>query len=639
MITFNGVDLSTFVRITDIKRDITPPKELTTQNVPGMRGIYLSGSTMKERYVEVSIMFLEKKLEELRKKVREFSNIINTDEPKKIVFHDEPDVYYYAILTGESNLQETLAVGTATITFMIPDPIAWGADKEAEFIAFLNEPTFSRKSSARSPLSNTLVPANVPRYETVSSKKGIFIEEPTTNLIPSPTSLEGYTFKVYNLENASTISGGVANVSFVRDGSVNGDVRLISPEFTVSKSERHMFSFDMIKTSGKIELYASGLAVDDFADSEKPIGEISEDGVFSGYYGTKLVSAITLNDGFTRYTLQLPSGFFTAGSGDTVSLIHKHGWSSISTVNYKFRQPQFEIKNKYPTSFVDGTRDNESLFVPVGLNISSLEGSLELRFHVDDNLLASTDSKRYLFSVLAGNDSSSALSLYTLSGTFKLSIGSVGYTVTPVSGWNDIQLTWNDKSFIAVLNGVVVLELTSNSMGALGTSIYIGSNKGTEQANTYYDCFRLSNKSKTKEELISSYNTTWSVEEGTTSLLMKFDGNLQVESSDYTNNNTINVSGTYPSSPIITITAKSSSPEFKITLNSDKFLRMKYSVKNNDVIVIDCNKNLVTLNGERALEYLDIYSTFFDLEPGPNKIIFTEGLTVSVNIQYKERWS
>ncbi|MFC0559688.1 distal tail protein Dit [Halalkalibacter alkalisediminis] len=637
MITFNGTDLSEYVIIRDIKRDISPPKNLVTQHVSGMHGVYLTRVDTLPHMVEVSIMFSERDLPTLRKKVREFSGIINTDTPKPIVFHDEPDVYYNGILTNETPLNEQLAIGQATITFLLPDPIAWGDTQERALNVFSNSVDFKRDSIAYT-TDYQLVSVNTPRYAPSNFGKAILIEEGTTNIIPNADQLFDYTFKVFNVgQQGSNISGGVATIEFTRDG-VNGDCRLQSPSFVVSKNQGHIYSFDIKHDVGDFELYAIGSAVDDFAEGEKPIGILSVNGTFTGNYGVTLINTKDLGDGFKRLVISFPSNFFSAGSGNEVRISHWHGWAGTASYQYQFRKPQMEIGKTMPTSFTEETRAGEKLELPTGFNIKHDSGTWEHRFYVYDKLLSSANTgDRFIWNVRESNNNN-ALSLAVNAGQFKVMAGSKTYNISVTQGWNELAVSWSGSTMIVVMNGIEVVNVNDISIPSnLSNVMYVGASNESQQANTLHDCVRISNVSKTTEELQNAYNTVWEVDTAT-SMLMKFDGNLNLDSGDYTQVNTFEVGGTYNPRPVFTITTLNQTNEFVITLDTGEFLRVQTTINPYDVIAIDCNKNLVTINGQRALENLDIDSQFFDLNLGENTITLTEGLNAEVIINYTERW-
>jgi len=61
---------------------------------------------------------------EVNKKRRLLADALTTSTPAKLVFADEPDIYYNAISTGQITLDEAYLHNTLTITFTVPDGIA-----------------------------------------------------------------------------------------------------------------------------------------------------------------------------------------------------------------------------------------------------------------------------------------------------------------------------------------------------------------------------------------------------------------------------------------------------------------------------------------------------------------------------------
>ncbi|MDE3291474.1 phage tail family protein [Lacticaseibacillus paracasei] len=61
---------------------------------------------------------------EVNKKRRLLADALTTSTPAKLVFADEPDVYYNAISNGQITLDEAYLHNTLTITFTVPDGIA-----------------------------------------------------------------------------------------------------------------------------------------------------------------------------------------------------------------------------------------------------------------------------------------------------------------------------------------------------------------------------------------------------------------------------------------------------------------------------------------------------------------------------------
>lgn len=61
---------------------------------------------------------------DVNKKRRLLADALTTSTPAKLIFADEPDIYYNAISTGQITLDEAYLHNTLTITFTVPDGIA-----------------------------------------------------------------------------------------------------------------------------------------------------------------------------------------------------------------------------------------------------------------------------------------------------------------------------------------------------------------------------------------------------------------------------------------------------------------------------------------------------------------------------------
>lgn len=74
-------------------------------------------------------------LEALREDVDELTYLLDKDVPRPLVFSDESDKTYYAILTGEAIEESVKSYEQFTITFLCPDPMKYGPEKTADIPA------------------------------------------------------------------------------------------------------------------------------------------------------------------------------------------------------------------------------------------------------------------------------------------------------------------------------------------------------------------------------------------------------------------------------------------------------------------------------------------------------------------------
>lgn len=87
----------------------------------------------KSKQIEISYQIYNRRAEYLVNFRRGLSALIYTDEPKKLIFSDEPNIYYNAILDGEQTLEEEEYKSSGILRFLIPDGVAHSvAEKTAE---------------------------------------------------------------------------------------------------------------------------------------------------------------------------------------------------------------------------------------------------------------------------------------------------------------------------------------------------------------------------------------------------------------------------------------------------------------------------------------------------------------------------
>src|SRR5690606_24966843 len=115
--------------VTDVRRSILPPVSTRALDTPGRPGVYYQGFDYGAREIQVDIILAESTLESLRSRVRALAAWLRPDNvPRPLVFDDEPHLTWYAVLSGETDLEEIVTVGRGTLTFLCPEPFAIGPE-------------------------------------------------------------------------------------------------------------------------------------------------------------------------------------------------------------------------------------------------------------------------------------------------------------------------------------------------------------------------------------------------------------------------------------------------------------------------------------------------------------------------------
>ncbi|WLR41669.1 phage tail family protein [Bacillus carboniphilus] len=139
MLTFNGKDLSELIRVTEINGRGPLSQTTIRQSIPGKDGSFFQRRQLTERVLSVSFLMIADSLNDLRKKVDQLNGVLNTDFEVPIVFSDEPNMTYYGILEGNSDLEEIASVGKGTLTFVCTDPFKYGIEKRVSFTQSVNQ--------------------------------------------------------------------------------------------------------------------------------------------------------------------------------------------------------------------------------------------------------------------------------------------------------------------------------------------------------------------------------------------------------------------------------------------------------------------------------------------------------------------
>jgi len=128
-LTIDKVPSTPYFEILDVRRPILPPIEDVTEQIGGRHGLIDFGQKIGARIIEVDIMLHSTSIEEFRKQVDRVASFIFSSEVRELQFSDEPNIIYYARLTGETNLEQLVSWGTTTLTFVCFDPYKYDAEE------------------------------------------------------------------------------------------------------------------------------------------------------------------------------------------------------------------------------------------------------------------------------------------------------------------------------------------------------------------------------------------------------------------------------------------------------------------------------------------------------------------------------
>ncbi|MBU8768706.1 distal tail protein Dit [Cytobacillus oceanisediminis] len=135
--SYNGIhSTSKGFRISNIQgRDTLPDIESRTAQTPSKSGVHYFGSRFMERRITVEINLFGSSLSEYRTKIRDLAAWLNPyNGPQELIFDDETDKKYYAVVTENTDFEGIFAKRVAEIEFLCPDPFAYAiSETDATF--------------------------------------------------------------------------------------------------------------------------------------------------------------------------------------------------------------------------------------------------------------------------------------------------------------------------------------------------------------------------------------------------------------------------------------------------------------------------------------------------------------------------
>lgn len=118
---FNDYDLSDFLIVNSLNRGVRLGRESKVQNRRNKKGVTFLGYS--SGLVTIKMVFTFKY--DIEKKRNALAKILNVDEPKKLIFSDEPSKVYYAFPQSNIDISENSSLGEGTIIWEIPDGVAY----------------------------------------------------------------------------------------------------------------------------------------------------------------------------------------------------------------------------------------------------------------------------------------------------------------------------------------------------------------------------------------------------------------------------------------------------------------------------------------------------------------------------------
>lgn len=132
---FNGERKEYLSVLRGRQRPVFPEINRKTISVMGMPGAHLSGTDIYPRQITVPVLVESSSISDLQKLKEDMASWLFTKGPKELIFEDEEDRTYFAIVDESLNLEELVRWGEGVIKFICLDPYKYGPEKDLTFPA------------------------------------------------------------------------------------------------------------------------------------------------------------------------------------------------------------------------------------------------------------------------------------------------------------------------------------------------------------------------------------------------------------------------------------------------------------------------------------------------------------------------
>jgi predicted phage tail component-like protein len=633
--------------VNDIRRSVLPPINPRTIDVPDRDGIYFFKTDFKQRIIEVDITLIETSKEALRSRVENISIYLDPrNGVQSLVFDDELDRTYYAVLSNDTNLPQLKAWGKTTLVFLVPDGFSYSTLPVIQNINAAQDAIFSRSSDAYES-DGTLVGPNIPRYENGVFGTAIQVEEGTTNMLTANQSSVETNTVGFTATTGTTIGQEFTYAHVGKAGLVivtQGQVVEEGVELTfvaAAAATTYTYSVYLIG-SGKVKL-----------NIEEQTGV--------GVFITDTDSAeITLSfDEFVRYSLTITS------SGTTGRLVPK-----IITSVQNFAQvyaDAFQVEAKaYATSWHLGgaSRGDELLKIATDTRLFGQQGTLDFFFKktgragdfggMFDWGAFTAGSTKDRICILHGasigsgeddiqfnivNSSQTQSKTITVSLTTDLVVGREYYLACRwyLDGTTGGQMIMTLADLVTNEEFKTIASATINppTMTAFSTAFLGSLTGGNYWSNCTYDSFRMSIVIRSSSDITDSW-------EFRRPLIKDPKASVKYSFAETLAGTLVTNLGTAPADPTITLTFISATTDpiitqFKAGSTEVQALQVTGSFVSGDQVLINSDTRKVTYNSAVINDQVTLASEFPVLT-GDHFYTFAPTTSTDITVAYTPRW-
>ena len=216
--SFNGVKKDYVIAERGKRRSAFAPITRNLLRVPNMPGAYLQGTETEVRVISQPIVINGADRFEVRKLEEDLAAWLITNEPKELIFDDEPDRVYFAIVQGDLSIEDVVRFGRGEIEFVCIDPYKYKGNIETAFF-YTNPSLITNEGTVETyPIFRANVLTPLTNLDIISGEEYMRVGQPYTTQ-NTPVEAETMVFE----DNMSSLSGW-SQAEYVDNGHISGEI-------------------------------------------------------------------------------------------------------------------------------------------------------------------------------------------------------------------------------------------------------------------------------------------------------------------------------------------------------------------------------------------------------------------------------
>lgn len=218
--SFDGIKKDFIIAERGKRRTAFAPIKRNFLTVPSMAGAYLQSTETDVRVIQQPIIINGIDRFNVRKLEEELSSWLVTKDPRELIFDDEDDRVYYAVVDGEVAIEDLVRFGRGEITFICPDPYKYKGQAETEFF-FTNPTNLINEGTVETfPIFRAHVLEPVTNVDIFRDEDYMRVGQPH-EVIDTPKEAETLIFE----DNLATLTGW-SQALYVDNGHISGEIEI-----------------------------------------------------------------------------------------------------------------------------------------------------------------------------------------------------------------------------------------------------------------------------------------------------------------------------------------------------------------------------------------------------------------------------